>query len=227
MTRSHRRRDPRRLPARLGACLTGAALLGAAAVLPATAAPDAPEPLQSRTGPTVPDAPTPQPALSGRWFVEVDGEPTARGGSSRAADRAQDAVVAQAEREGVDLNVRQRFTTTWNGLSVEVADAEVPALREVAGVVDVYPVHAVPMPEEPAASPELASALAMTGADVAQSELGFTGEGVKVGVIDSGIDYDHPDFGGTGTNGTTTFPTARVGYGFDFVGDAYDAGGRG
>jgi len=227
MTRSSRRRDTRRLPARLGACLTGAALLGTAAAMPATAAPDTPEPLETRTDQAVPQTPTPQPALSGRWFVEVDGKPTARGGSARAADRAQDTVVAKAASEGVDLEVRERFTTTWNGLSVGVADDEVAALRKVPGVVDVFPVYTVPMPEGPTASPEFASALAMTGADVAQSELGFTGEGVKVGVIDSGIDYDHPDFGGTGKNGTTTFPTPRVGYGFDFVGDAYDAGASG
>ncbi|PFG39593.1 Fn3 domain-containing protein [Georgenia soli] len=227
MTRSSRRRDPRRLPARIGACLTGAALLGAAAVLPATAAPDAPEPLATTTDRTVPQAPTPQPAVSGRWFVEVGGKPTARGGSARAADRAQDAVVSRAASQGLDLKVRERFSTTWNGISVEVADDEVGVLREVAGVVDVFPVYTVERPAEPVAAPELASALAMTGADVAQSELGLTGEGVKVGVIDSGIDYDHPDFGGTGRNGTTTFPTARVAYGYDFVGDAYDASASG
>ncbi len=63
----------------------------------------------------------------------------------------------------------------------------------------------------------------MTGADVAYSELGLTGEGIRVGVIDSGIDIDHPDLGGSGTNGTTPFPSPRVKWGYDFVGDAYNA----
>ena len=36
----------------------------------------------------------------------------------------------------------------------------------------------------------------MAGADVAQSELGYTGKSIKVAVMDTGIDYDHPDLGG-------------------------------
>ena len=41
--------------------------------------------------------------------------------------------------------------------------------------------------------------------------------------MDTGIDIDHPDFGGYGINGSTAFPTARVTTGYDFVGDAYNA----
>jgi len=48
------------------------------------------------------------------------------------------------------------------------------------------------------------------------SELGFTGKGVRVGIIDTGIDYNHPDLGGG------FGPGFRVAFGFDFVGDAYD-----
>jgi hypothetical protein len=60
---------------------------------------------------------------------------------------------------------------------------------------------------------------AMTGADIAQSELGFTGEGIKVAVMDTGIDYDHMDLGGDGVArlNSTVFPTARVVAGWDFV----------
>lgn len=61
---------------------------------------------------------------------------------------------------------------------------------------------------------------------------GNAGEGVKVGIIDSGIDYIHTNMGGSGlaahyaANNTTTtadgfFPNAKVVGGWDFVGDAY------
>lgn len=45
---------------------------------------------------------------------------------------------------------------------------------------------------------------------------GEDGSGIKVGVIDSGINYDHPDLGGTST---TAFPTSRVTTGWDYVGN--------
>ncbi|MBC7290471.1 MAG: S8 family serine peptidase [Actinotalea sp.] len=63
----------------------------------------------------------------------------------------------------------------------------------------------------------------MTGADVVQSELGFTGQGIRVGIVDTGIDTDHPDFGGTGVDGTTPFPSAKIVAGYDFVGDSFNA----
>ena len=55
---------------------------------------------------------------------------------------------------------------------------------------------------------------------------------MKVGIIDSGIDYQHAAFGGTGAeadyeaNDRTKapdayFPNARVVGGYDFAGDAY------
>jgi minor extracellular serine protease Vpr len=53
--------------------------------------------------------------------------------------------------------------------------------------------------------------------------MGYTGAGIKVGVIDTGLDYDHPLLGGNGTPGSTPFPSSRVQYGYDFVGDAYNA----
>ncbi len=71
---------------------------------------------------------------------------------------------------------------------------------------------------------------------------GITGAGIRVAVLDSGIDYTHARFGGAGTleayqaaygasvtdpRNTTRdglFPTAKVAGGFDFVGDAWPIG---
>jgi len=71
------------------------------------------------------------------------------------------------------------------------------------------------------------------GATKVQNELNVKGQGMRVAVVDDGIDYTHANFGGPGTveayesNDRTiiepgTFPTNKVIGGFDFVGDDYD-----
>ncbi|RKP07940.1 peptidase S8/S53 domain-containing protein, partial [Thamnocephalis sphaerospora] len=44
----------------------------------------------------------------------------------------------------------------------------------------------------------------------------LAGAGVKVGIIDTGVDYHHPALGGCFGHG------CKVAYGWDFVGDAYN-----
>ncbi|WP_300078731.1 S8 family serine peptidase, partial [Propioniciclava sp.] len=45
-------------------------------------------------------------------------------------------------------------------------------------------------------------------------DAGRDGSGIRVGIIDSGINYQHPDLGGTSSS---TFPTTRTTKGWDFV----------
>ena len=81
----------------------------------------------------------------------------------------------------------------------------------------------VPDVQEPEGeNPTLDTALAMTGADIVQNDLDYTGEGVKVGIIDSGIDLDHPDLSGDDDPDEDTLPTNRVVAGHDFVGDKFN-----
>ncbi|KAJ3076125.1 hypothetical protein HDU98_005544 [Podochytrium sp. JEL0797] len=56
----------------------------------------------------------------------------------------------------------------------------------------------------------------MTGVDKARSQLGLTGKGIKVGIIDTGVYYLHPALGGG------FGPGFKVAYGHDFAGDLYN-----
>ena len=152
----------------------------------------------------------------------------ADGGNRNSAQAEKAAFRRAAQSAGVRFTERRSFDVLFNGFSVEVDARDRAKLAELPGVKAIYPVEVVQAPRpDPAgggAAPDMATALAMTGADRVQSLLGFTGTGIKVAVMDTGIDLDHPDFGGTGVNGTTPLPNhPRIKYGYDFVGDAFNA----
>ncbi|PYG01817.1 Fn3-like domain-containing protein [Georgenia satyanarayanai] len=160
---------------------------------------------------------------TGAWFVELDPTPASKGGSTARIERAQRSFVAEAQSAGVELEVRHEFSTLWSGVSADIDDEDIDKVTDLPQVRAVYPVLPVAAPERPVSEPELWSALSMTGADIAQSELGFDGEGIRVGIIDTGVDYDHPDLGGSGVDGETDFPSDKVVAGYDFVGDDYNS----
>ena len=157
-----------------------------------------------------------QDANSRLWFVELQSTPVADGGSSAAAQNDKQAFRQSAQ--GAALTFRERFAydNLFNGVAIDIDPADVSKLLNLSNVKGVYPVHTVSIPITQPVDPELATAIAMTGADIVHSELGFTGKGVRVGIIDTGIDYNHPDLGGGFGAGF------RVAMGYDFVGDAYN-----
>lgn len=151
------------------------------------------------------------------WFVEFSSAPVADGGSLTKTKADKKSFRDTAAQYGIQFTERRSFDTLWNGISIVVKPSDVNKLRVLPGVKAIYPVGTTQIPETQTTEPELATALAMTGADVAQSDLGFTGSGIRVAVMDTGIDYDHPDLGGC------FGPGCRVFTGYDFVGDAYNA----
>jgi len=164
------------------------------------------------------------------WFVELSGKPMADGNDLASVRNEKAAFRNAAAAAGVHYNERRTYDTLFNGFAIEIAPTDRNKIAQLSGVKAMYPVGvlAAPNPEQGVASqPDLAYAIQMTGADIAQNSLGLSGKGVKVGLIDTGIDIDHPAFGGNGTNHSTPFPTARVITGYDFVGDAYNAAGTG
>lgn len=145
------------------------------------------------------------------WFVQFAGPPTAKGGNAATLRQQRAAFRSAAAGEGVLYGERFNFERLFNGLSVRATASELGKLSRLPNVTAVYPVIDVPLPEPRTVSePDMQFALGMTGADTAQSQLGLTGRGVRVGVIDSGVDVDHPEFRG------------RIVAGYDFVGDAFN-----
>ncbi|MGH8242270.1 MAG: S8 family serine peptidase [Steroidobacteraceae bacterium] len=159
------------------------------------------------------------------WFVELRSSPAVKGTSMARLNSEKRAFRQAAADADVSYKERFAFSKLWNGLSIQVDSAGLSTISRLPGVKAIYPVGVIPVPEISGVSPDLETALAMTGADIAQSELGFDGTGIKVAVMDTGLDYDHGDLGGDGVQRTNSnvFPTSRVVAGFDLVGDSYNA----
>ncbi len=167
-------------------------------------------PLSEETGEMLDETPS-------LWFVELPSLPTADGSKLATVRKEKEKFRAAAKAVGLRYHERFAFDTLWNGLSIQLEPGELAKLNRIRGVREIYPVESIDLPEDQQGEYiELATALAMTGADIAQSELGYTGAGVRVGIIDTGIDYDHPDLGGG------FGPGYRVETGWDFVGNDFD-----
>ena len=80
----------------------------------------------------------------------------------------------------------------YNGISVSIARNRVADLRRLSNVVGV---HAIQLAE-----PTNATSVPYIGAPTAwNGPTGYRGNGIKVAIIDSGVDYTHANFGGPGT----------------------------
>ena len=161
------------------------------------------------------------------WFVEFNSLPTIEGTALDKVRGEKAAFRAAAKAAGISFKERRAFDVLFNGVSIDASPAMRAKIARLPGVKAMYPVEIIQAPkpikgEKPAGASDLDIALQLTGADQVQA-MGYNGAGIKVGVIDTGVDYDHPLLGGNGTPGSTAFPSARVQYGYDFVGDAYNA----
>ncbi|KAI8601648.1 peptidase S8/S53 domain-containing protein, partial [Dissophora ornata] len=129
----------------------------------------------------------------------------------------------------VDYEVRKVYTIL-NGAAISVnSDHDGHAIAAIPGVKNVWPItlHSMPKVQESGnkpTDPEVVSDHHMTGVDIVHQKLKLTGKGIKVGVIDTGIDYRHPAFAAGGATQGCFGKNCRVAYGWDFVGDAYTGG---
>jgi minor extracellular serine protease Vpr len=170
-----------------------------------------------------------------RVILQLDGAPVAVRDASTDAERnairaslaARQATVASAVT-ALGGTVTNRFQDAFNGIAAVVPGSKLAELGAIAGVKRVS-ISRTFKPDN------AATANYMNVPTVWNGATGFTGSGILIAVIDSGVDYTHATFGGPGTEAAyddaddrdTTLEgdefNEKVVGGWDLVGDDYNA----
>ena len=106
----------------------------------------------------------------------------------------QDSVLSKARALLGKLDVKQRTTLAYNGMVIEMTQDEAAKLARVAGIAQIQrEVLRKPMTDS---GPALIKAPAVWSGDATGVE--SKGEGMIVGIIDTGVNTDHPSFADVG-----------------------------
>ncbi|MEK6276062.1 MAG: S8 family serine peptidase [Actinomycetota bacterium] len=156
----------------------------------------------------------PQAGVPQGEFVEVvvtlDAPPLAL--ATRSADlgapymrqlsSTQRALAAQLRDEIPGLTIRRRYSVVLDGFAVTVPESELDRLGDADGVARVYP--SVSYRATRSSSPGFIGAPALWG-----PKLQTAGGGMKIGIIDDGLDRTHPYFNPKGYRMPRGFPKGQ------------------
>ncbi|PWH18606.1 MAG: hypothetical protein DDG59_05595, partial [Anaerolineae bacterium] len=142
-------------------------------------------------------------------------------------EEEQESFLRALDRQNIQAQELFRTQKVFNGIWLRLDAKDVAKLRTLPGVKAIHPI--IPKTLDHTTSVPLIGAPQLWG-----GLTNYQGEDIKIGVIDTGIDYIHTNFGGPGSGYATQdftsitevgnlFPTLKVVGGYDFVGDDYDA----
>jgi subtilisin family serine protease len=104
--------------------------------------------------------------------------------------------------KSINAKIKNEYKNIFNGIALDITDAEALQIKQLAEVKNVYPNAKV--------YANLMDSVPLIGANNVWAQ-GYTGQGMKIAIVDTGIDYTHPDLGGC------LGPSCKVVYGYDFV----------
>ncbi len=139
-------------------------------------------------------------------------------------EQAQQALLDTLQQQEIPLLYRTQ--RVYNGVAVLATPEQARTLASLPGVKALHPI----LSKEPATTSSIPF---LSIPEVWGRGTGLRGEGIRIAVIDTGIDYLHLDFGGPGVgyaeNDRTVvgdvpgFPSAKIVGGYDFAGEFYNA----
>src|SRR3954452_22990634 len=117
-------------------------------------------------------------------------------------DAQQNAAIAQLRRALPDARVSLRYQVVLNAFAVSLPAKELPKLSRQGFAARVWPSFTYHL--------ALNRSPAVIGADVFHAATGGNGEGVKIGVVDDGVDNTNPFLSGAGFTAPTGFPLGQT-----------------
>ena len=172
--------------------------------------------------------------------VQLKGQPVSvaqgvslAGGKTLSVGKKQDLRRTLGDRQritatrlrGLGAKIQSTYTDVFNGFRITVKARQLGKIARLPNVQAVLTVQKH--------TPDNTNTVPYLGVDTTWGQTGKTGKGVRIAIIDSGINYYHLDFAGTGkaawkADDTTvrergTFPTNKVVGGYDLVGNSYNA----
>ncbi|KAG7085344.1 hypothetical protein E1B28_002910 [Marasmius oreades] len=166
--------------------------------------------------------------VANRYILELD--PSSANDAKRGYAAVHQQLYQGLESRDVTHNVNKEFNHThFVGVSVTLKSSDdvsklstipgVKAIRQARRFSGPRPVSARGLSSEKNwnSIPVSQSSHVLTGVDKLHAQ-GVTGEGIKIAIIDTGVDYTHPALGGG------FGPGFKIVGGYDFVGDNYRPG---
>ena len=134
-------------------------------------------------------------------FIVLEDEPLAESGLTiQAVPAEREAQLLATQNKligtisskvlGEKLDVRYQFTYLTNAVSANVPFGK---LSEIAGLNGVKTVFLMPVYDK-CETVNTATAADMIGVPSVWEDLGYTGTGMKIAIVDTGLDLDHPSF---------------------------------
>ena len=189
-----------------------------------------------------------KPALLSSMTEDASGQYSLDQNLKNSILEEQKEVIGKLKAISSDIKVLYRYKMVLNALAIEAPQSVADEINQLQlGFIESN--EPFNDSSDPQQSEDISLAsnniISLTGADKVHKyfkEIGdnwqrpVKGQGIKVGVIDSGIDFTHRVFGGSGdpavyqsidpSKDTAFFPTNKVKGGRDFVGDSFSMGNR-
>ena len=139
--------------------------------------------------------------MEGQSMVQEDSNVTLNAAAQDKMElmkKAQTAVVNKIEKEvmgGEKLDVHYQYTWLLSGVAATVPFGKISQIKAVPGVANVVlqQVYSVCETTNEVAAPNTVTDGVMIGREPAWAN-GYTGEGMKIAIIDTGLDSDHQNF---------------------------------